>query len=88
MPINIEKLMDHSIGISNSYYRATEKDLLEDYLKVVNQLTIGAESSFKAEVEMIKERGSINEDAIATLSDQVMKLMKEVQELKSGKVKQ
>jgi hypothetical protein len=41
MPINIKKLMDHSIGISNSYYRATEKDLLEDYLKVVNQLTIG-----------------------------------------------
>jgi hypothetical protein len=32
-PINIEKLMNHSIGISNAYYRATENDLLEDYLK-------------------------------------------------------
>jgi integrase len=29
-PINIEKLMNHSIGISNSYYKATENDLLED----------------------------------------------------------
>jgi hypothetical protein len=33
-PINIEKLLSHSIGISNSYYRPTENELLEDYLKV------------------------------------------------------
>jgi len=34
-PINIEKLMNHSVGISDSYYRATENELLEDYLKAV-----------------------------------------------------
>ena len=39
-PINIEKLMNHSIGISSSYYRATENELLEDYLKAVEVLTI------------------------------------------------
>jgi hypothetical protein len=33
-PINIEKLLSHSIGISNSYYRPTGNELLEDYLKV------------------------------------------------------
>jgi hypothetical protein len=32
-PINIEKLMNQSIGVSNAYYRATENDILEDYLK-------------------------------------------------------
>ena len=31
--INIEKLMGHSIGISDSYYRITEDELLTDYLK-------------------------------------------------------
>jgi integrase len=31
-PINIEKLMNHSVGISDSYYRATEQELLEDYV--------------------------------------------------------
>jgi hypothetical protein len=51
-------------------------------------LTIRTESTFKAEVEQVKERGSMNEDAIATLSVQVMKLMIEVHELKSGKAKQ
>ena len=39
-PINIEVLMGHSTGISDSYYRATENELLEDYLKAVDFLTI------------------------------------------------
>lgn len=48
-------------------------------------MTIRTESTFIAEVEQVKERGSMNEDSIATLSDQVMKLMAEVQELKNQK---
>jgi hypothetical protein len=36
-PINIEKLMNHSIGISDAYYRATETELLDDYLKAAGQ---------------------------------------------------
>jgi len=39
-PINIEKLMNHSTGISDSYYRATEQELLEDYLKAADMLSI------------------------------------------------
>jgi hypothetical protein len=41
--INIEMLMGHSIGISNSYYRPTEDELLDDYLKAVSFLTISDE---------------------------------------------
>ena len=32
--------MNHSIGISDSYYRATEKEVLEDYLKAIELLSI------------------------------------------------
>ena len=40
-PINVEILMGHSVGLSDSYYRATERDLLDDYLKAVtDSLTI------------------------------------------------
>ena len=39
-PINIEKLMNHSTGISDSYYRATEQELLEDYSKALDALSI------------------------------------------------
>jgi hypothetical protein len=34
-PINVETLMGHSTGVSDSYYRPTEKELLEDYLREV-----------------------------------------------------
>ena len=37
--INIETLMGHSIGISrNDYYRITEEELLDEYLKAVDLL--------------------------------------------------
>ena len=38
-PINIENLMGHSTGISDSYYRPTENDLLQDFLKCIDALT-------------------------------------------------
>jgi len=39
-PLNVELLMDHRTGVSDSYWRPTEQDLLEDYLKAVDYLTI------------------------------------------------
>jgi integrase len=53
-PINIETLMGHSTGISDSYYRPTEHDLLEDYLKVVDVLTISGENHHHLEQEIAR----------------------------------
>ena len=39
-PINIEKLMGHSLGMSDSYYRATADEILEDYLRAWSKLTL------------------------------------------------
>jgi hypothetical protein len=110
-PINIEKLMGHSIGISGSYYRATESELLEDYLKAVEFLTISNENRLQNQMEDVieqsrinsdniksqlyekeqaitnlTERNSSNTDAIAALSDQVMKLIREIEILKKDRV--
>ena len=63
-PINIEKLMGHSVGISDSYYRATEKELLEDYLKAVPILTIGSEYKLQKQMEKIAEEAKDNADNI------------------------
>jgi integrase len=41
--INIENLIGHSIGISDSYYRATENELLDDYLRALPILAISNE---------------------------------------------
>jgi hypothetical protein len=42
-PINVEITMGHDIGISASYYKPTEREVLEDYLKAVDLLTINSD---------------------------------------------
>ena len=107
-PINVEVLMSHSTGVSDSYYKPVEKVLLEDYLKAVDLLTINTDkatlqkqiaeltekskeenyiikgklSDKEREIEILRERDSTNAEAIANLSDQLMKLMAEVHEMK------
>ena len=38
--IKIEILMGHSLGVSDSYVRFTEEQMLEEYLQVVEYLTV------------------------------------------------
>lgn len=38
--INVERLMGHSLGVTDSYYRISEEDLLNDYLKAVSGLSV------------------------------------------------
>jgi hypothetical protein len=110
--INIEKLMGHSIGISDSYYRITEDELLEDYLKAVPTLTISNEYRIQNDIErmtqqskdsvtnielqlhekekaiaMLTENDFVNKEAIASLSDQLDKLMEEIGILKKERGK-
>jgi hypothetical protein len=58
-PINIEKLLSHSTGISDSYYRATEQELLDDYLKAMDSLTIDERNKLKKRIGKLEEK---NED--------------------------
>jgi hypothetical protein len=39
-PLNVELLLSHESGMSDYYYRPTEKEVLNDYLKAVDLLTI------------------------------------------------
>jgi len=73
-PINIEKLMNHSIGISNSYYRATENDILEDYLKVVDYLTISHENRLIFENQQMK----IHNESLQREKDELNLLRKQL----------
>jgi len=58
-PINIEKLLSHSTGISDSYYRATEQELFDDYLKAMDSLTIDERNKLKKRIDKLEEK---NED--------------------------
>jgi hypothetical protein len=39
-PLNVALLISHDTGITESYWRPTEKEVLADYLKAVELLTI------------------------------------------------
>jgi hypothetical protein len=66
-PINVELTMGHDIGISRSYYKPTEHEVLEDYLKAVNLLSIHYDKTIlQKQVEDLKEKNSDNEYAIKT----------------------
>ncbi|MBI2185452.1 MAG: site-specific integrase [Thaumarchaeota archaeon] len=73
-PINVETLMGHSTGISDSYYRPTEKELLDDYLKAVPLLTI-------SEVEEVRQQSQVSrkelEGRLRQVEDLLSKLIAE-----------
>lgn len=94
--INVEFLLNHSTGISDSYYRPQQNEILEDYMKAVSLLTITKNNTKEIgeEIEELREKNENSEylinsklqerdDVIKTLSDQVMTLMNEVQKLKA-----
>jgi hypothetical protein len=61
-PINVELTMGHNIGISASYYKPTECEVLEDYLKATDLLIINSNSKLlQKQVEELKEKSTDNE---------------------------
>lgn len=55
-PINVETLMGHSTGISDSYYRPNERELFEDYQKAMPELTILPENQQHLQIRKQEER--------------------------------
>lgn len=49
--LNVELLMDHKTEVSDSYWRPTEQDLLEDYLRAVDYLTINRDVKIAHEIK-------------------------------------
>ena len=56
--INIEILMGHSIGVSDSYYRISESELLDDYLKAIDFLSIDKEKQLQIQLTELGERNN------------------------------
>lgn len=96
--LNIEILMNHSTGVTDSYYRPQVRELLTDYLKAVDSLTIYKKTDkiLQKEIEILHQQQENNEyvlksklqekdDAYTILSDQVMKLVEKVENLEKNK---
>jgi hypothetical protein len=64
-PINVEITMGHDIGVSASYYKPTENEVLEDYLKAVDLLTINGNSKLLQKQVRDKEVMNLKEQVAA-----------------------
>lgn len=65
-----EMLLGHSIGMDDKYYRPTPAQLLEEYLKAVDLLTINEENRLRRKVEELTIRTS----DISVLRNQMQEL--------------
>jgi hypothetical protein len=54
-PIDVETLMGHSTGVSDSYYRPTETDPLNSYLSVASAMIIAETEELKTKLVVQEE---------------------------------
>ncbi|WP_042685458.1 tyrosine-type recombinase/integrase [Candidatus Nitrosotenuis chungbukensis] len=76
-PINVEVLMGHSTGISDSYYRPNENELLKDYLGAIPEITISKENRMTTDAEKLRVNSSgieENKNEIAQLKEEIRKI--------------
>ena len=63
-PIHVEMLLGHNVGLSGSYYKPTEKQILEDYVNAIEILTINKENILSKQIQEIKQNTKENEYTI------------------------
>ena len=92
-PINVEITMGHDIGVSAFYYKPIERDVLENYLKAVNLLTInGDKIVLQKQVLELREKSKDGEyiikaklqekdDQLRNIQDQFTTMQSQVQTL-------
>jgi integrase len=78
-PVNVETLLNHSIGISDSYYRPLESELLEEYLAVAEQhLSVSTENKLKTELEELRKIDKDREKMANATMNQISKQLLEM----------
>jgi integrase len=65
-----EMMLGHKIGLTGVYYKPTEEDMLSEYLKAVNNLTINEENRLKEKIEVLE----IEKSKIDLLEAKIQKL--------------
>jgi integrase len=74
-PLIKEMLLGHHTGLEENYYRPEEQDLLNEYIKCVDCLTINAENRLRREVEHYKVKAS-QFDSLRAEIDQLKEMIK------------
>jgi hypothetical protein len=74
-----EMLVGHSTGLDSAYYKPQDEELLQEYLKAIDALTINSENKLKT---LVNELAKKNDEKEYMLNVAMMQKDKEVQDLK------
>ena len=77
--INVACLMSHDTGIVRHYYRPTEDDILNEYLKAIDSLTINEENWLQTRVKELTEK---NRDTEYVISAKLLENDEEIKDIK------
>jgi hypothetical protein len=72
-----------SLGLEKSYYRPTNDKLLNEYLKVIDDLTINDENRLTKQVQALKEK---NQEAEYVIKGKLQEMLEQNKE-KDGQIK-
>jgi site-specific recombinase XerD len=64
-----EMLLGHSIGLAGAYYKPTEDEMLEEYMKAADNLTINEENRLRKKVEVLTIEKSKVDLALSQIED-------------------
>jgi len=70
-----EMLLGHKIGLASAYYRPTEEEMSDEYMKAVNNLTINEENRLKMKIEKLEIEKS-RMDRMSHQIEEIQKAMK------------
>jgi hypothetical protein len=77
---NVEYIIGHNLGVSQSYYKPLERDVLADYLKAVDLLTIDNDRlTLQKQVAKLTER---NEEEIYIIKGKLTEKENEIESMK------
>jgi hypothetical protein len=57
-------MLGHNTGLAKNYYRPSERELLEEYIKAIDHLTINEENRLSKQVQELKEKNQDSEYVI------------------------
>ena len=62
-------LIGHSVGLDDSYFRPNEKQILEQYCKAINDLTINEENRLRTENQIMKKKQDTFDSRLQSLEE-------------------
>lgn len=69
-----EMMLGHSIGLASAYYKPTEDEMLDEYMKAVDNLTINEENRLRKKIEVL----TISKDKVDFALSQIEEMKKKI----------